>query len=568
MSNSMFSNDEIPFGTVIDSRYLIQKVLGQGGLGRTYLAFDTHRFNEPCVLKEFAPLGSGQYDIEKSRDLFKREAKILHQISHPQIPKFLACFEGKGRLFLVQEYVKGKTYSQLLQARQQQDQIFDETEVFRWLMNMLPILTYIHQRGIIHRDISPDNIMQPEGEELPVLIDFGVGKLMNLPYAEEGNEFNIRHNSFVGKMSFVGKIGYAPREQISMGRCSDSSDLYALGVTAVVLLTGKIPTILLDQYTLEWRWRKFAQVSQGMAQILDKMIEDKPMKRYQAAHEVIHDLQKLEQYREITPDLNSRATTNNRSSQVFAQPIASRPGVAKGKSQIARPSEDEEETVIVNTFLPSSPNSQSPHKSSQSFQKSTQRDNKQFVKPPTKNPIVNHQPDRSSQSIDDTMIVESLNSEQSKPQLNRQSEQNRSPQISSQSPQKQIAPPSLSPIKLTNSEDIPLANSKQQRIQQTPNSPIESPQILENQVLEETSLEASRNSVSRITHTRQNDIKSEFIQLCQQELAYCIGPMASLIVEEILVQYKPRSPEDLVDALAEQIPDMQKAIKFKRKLLS
>ena len=97
-SNYLINQEQIPFGTIIDNRYLIQEVLGQGGLGRTYLAFDTHRFNEPCVLKEFAPLGSGQYDLEKSRDLFKREAKILHHITHPQIPKFLACFEVVKRL--------------------------------------------------------------------------------------------------------------------------------------------------------------------------------------------------------------------------------------------------------------------------------------------------------------------------------------------------------------------------------------------------------------------------------------------------------------------------------------
>lgn len=216
MSNSAVNNNEIPFGTIIDSRYLIQKVLGQGGLGRTYLALDTHRFNEPCVLKEFAPLGSGQYDLEKSRSLFKREAKILHQVTHPQIPKFLACFEGKKRLFLVQEYVKGKTYSQLLQDRQQQGKVFSEKEVSRWLLNMLPILSYIHQRGIIHRDISPDNIMQPQAEDLPVLIDFGVGKLTNLSHGTTEVISSSRSQSFVGKMSFVGKVGYAPRDRKSV----------------------------------------------------------------------------------------------------------------------------------------------------------------------------------------------------------------------------------------------------------------------------------------------------------------------------------------------------------------
>ena len=90
------------------------------------IAIDTRRFNEPCVLKEFAPVGTGENGLDRCRNLFKREAKILHQLDHPQIPRFLACFEGDGRLFLVQEYVDGKTYSALLRDRQLQDQTFTE----------------------------------------------------------------------------------------------------------------------------------------------------------------------------------------------------------------------------------------------------------------------------------------------------------------------------------------------------------------------------------------------------------------------------------------------------------
>ncbi len=176
MTQSSLTRPEIAPGTLIDNRYIIQKLLGQGGLGRTYLAFDTRRFNEACVLKEFAPIGTGENGLEKSRNLFKREAKILHQLQHPQIPRFLACFEGDGRLFLVQEYVDGKTYSRLLGEFQHQGRTFSEEEVTQWLKNLLPVLEYVHQHNIIHRDISPDNIMLPDGKDMPVLIDFGVGK--------------------------------------------------------------------------------------------------------------------------------------------------------------------------------------------------------------------------------------------------------------------------------------------------------------------------------------------------------------------------------------------------------
>ncbi|MGB7250621.1 MAG: serine/threonine-protein kinase, partial [Phormidesmis sp.] len=251
----------IPNGTLIDNRYLIQKLLGQGGLGRTYLAFDTRRFNEACVLKEFAPSGSGKHSIQKSRSLFKREAEILYHIQHPQIPDFLACFEEADRLFLVQEYVNGKTYSDLLKARRKQHSVFSEQEVIDWLNNLLTVLDYVHQCSIIHRDISPDNIMLPADSHLPVLIDFGVGKqIVEAAQLTNSGDDDTEEISYVGKMSLVGKVGYAPHEQIRLGVCSPSSDLYALGVTAVVLLTCKDPSALMNQYSLKWEWRTYAQV--------------------------------------------------------------------------------------------------------------------------------------------------------------------------------------------------------------------------------------------------------------------------------------------------------------------
>ena len=526
MSNVAINNNEIPFGTIIDSRYLIQKVLGQGGLGRTYLAFDTHRFNEPCVLKEFAPLGSGQYDLEKSRDLFKREAKILHQITHPQIPKFLACFEGKGRLFLVQEYVRGQTYSQLLQKRQQQGQVFSETEIIRWLMNMLPILTYIHQRGIIHRDISPDNIMHPQGEELPVLIDFGVGKLTNLPYGDEDNPYSTHSHSFVGKMSFVGKIGYAPREQISMGRCSPSSDIYALGVTAIVLLTGKMPTLLLDQYTLDWQWRKYAQTDGDLAQIIDKMIEDRPLKRYQSAQEVITGLQKLGQSQEgiLNPELTSITDAH------FYQKIALFSGEVINRKTTS-PQENivssAEEETIINSAVGRKTTSHPQDSNPQFVSTGSQQEETQWIQPAPKNVDRHAQQIPSPPSPEDTIIIHSVGSSEPKGKLRPQQVQNPSTSFrqSSQSSSRYPEPSNRLSVKPTN----PFGGT---------------------------------------SNIQRRSLETRFIKRCQQELAYFIGPMASVIIDEILVQYATSSPEELVEALAEQIPDTQKAIKFKRKLLS
>ncbi|MCL6436100.1 MAG: protein kinase, partial [Leptolyngbyaceae cyanobacterium HOT.MB2.61] len=150
-------------GKTLSSRYRVLRELGQGGFGRTYLAEDINRFHEPCVLKEFAPQVQGSRDLQKAEELFEREAGILYQLQHPQIPRFRelfrAEFQGRGRLFLVQDYVEGPTYQAILRSRQSQGFCFSETEVTQLLFQLLPVLTYIHERGVIHRDISPDNLI-------------------------------------------------------------------------------------------------------------------------------------------------------------------------------------------------------------------------------------------------------------------------------------------------------------------------------------------------------------------------------------------------------------------------
>ncbi|HBK61993.1 MAG TPA: serine/threonine protein kinase, partial [Cyanobacteria bacterium UBA11166] len=107
----------IASGTILQNRYHLIRVLGQGGFARTYLAEDLNRFNEPCALKELIPPQTESQGIDKSKELFQREATTLYQIKHPQVPEFRATFEQDGRLFLVQDYVEGKTYRELLNER-------------------------------------------------------------------------------------------------------------------------------------------------------------------------------------------------------------------------------------------------------------------------------------------------------------------------------------------------------------------------------------------------------------------------------------------------------------------
>ena len=277
----------IGIGTLVNNRYQIQDVLGQGGFGRTYLAFDAERFDEPCVLKEFVPTHTKQYAVQKARELFEREARILYRINHPQIPKFLAWFEHAESLFIVQEYIGGKTYFRLLNDRlTHQRQPFFQAEVSQWLQSLLAVLDYLHSHDIVHRDISPDNIMLPDGQWQPVLIDFGLVK-QRVSQIWEMTSINASPSH---EASFVGKFGYSPPEQIRMGQCYPCSDLYSLAVTAIVLLTGKEPGALINR-SLEWQWRAHVEVDDRLAAILDKMLAEKPDDRYQSAAEILALLQ-------------------------------------------------------------------------------------------------------------------------------------------------------------------------------------------------------------------------------------------------------------------------------------
>jgi serine/threonine-protein kinase len=280
---------EISIGIVLQNRYRIIRLLGQGGFGRTYLAENQRRFNELCALKEFTPPQGDDLALQKAHELFLREAATLYQIEHPQIPKFRETFEADGRLFLVQDYVAGKTYKTWLDEKKQAGEKFSEAEVFALIDRLLPVLDYLHQKGIIHRDISPENIICRESDRLPILIDFGVVKAlvnqMKLTDSESPN-------------TTVGKIGYAPSEQIQSGRSYPSSDLYSLAVSAIVLLSGREPQELFDDATLSWQWEKFVHppMNQDFAHVLHRMLSYQPGRRYQSVPEVAYIFDQLKRY--------------------------------------------------------------------------------------------------------------------------------------------------------------------------------------------------------------------------------------------------------------------------------
>ncbi|BAZ33240.1 serine/threonine protein kinase [Cylindrospermum sp. NIES-4074] len=277
----------LPVGQVIEKRYQIVRILGQGGFGRSYLAVDTQKSHQQCVLKEFAPQVEKPQDLQKAKELFEREASVLKKLQHSQIPKFHSSLQAKlgnkDFFFLVQDYIDGDNYYQLLQQRQRQKQTFSEEEVITLLQKILPVLHYIHSRDVIHRDISPDNLILRRDDNLPVLIDFGGVK--QVPAAQ-----GLWFTQLGANGTLLGKNGYAPEEQLRQGQAFKSSDLYSLAVTALVLLTGKEPQALYDSFNGIWSWGKEIKVSNKLEAVLKKMLAYKPSDRYQTAEQVLKAL--------------------------------------------------------------------------------------------------------------------------------------------------------------------------------------------------------------------------------------------------------------------------------------
>ncbi|NJO08448.1 MAG: serine/threonine protein kinase [Leptolyngbyaceae cyanobacterium SL_1_1] len=279
-------------GSLLGDRYRLLKQLGAGGFGRTYLAEDTYRFNELCVLKEFVPQVEGEAALQKAQQLFEREAGVLHQLAHPQIPKFRELLRVRtsqqGQLFLVQDYIEGPTYKELLETRLRQNSRFTEAEVRQLFEQILPVLDYIHSLGVIHRDISPDNLILRNQDGRAVLIDFGGVKQIAATVV-----YQLSHPGEAAARSVLtrlGKVGYAPEEQLGSGVVSPASDFYALGVTGLVLLTGQEPQFLYDTHHRTWDWDADVRLSPQFSAVLNRLLAAHPSDRFQSAREVLQAL--------------------------------------------------------------------------------------------------------------------------------------------------------------------------------------------------------------------------------------------------------------------------------------
>ncbi|MBW4594125.1 MAG: protein kinase [Brasilonema angustatum HA4187-MV1] len=267
-------------GQILRQRYKIVRLLGSGSFGVTYLAEDLDLPDHPlCVVKNLKQMQNPE-DLQLARVLFDREAKVLYSLGNEcsQIPRLFAHFEENGEFYLVQKFIDGHDLSgEIFPAKR-----LNEAEVTQLLQEILEVLTFVHNKNIIHRDIKPQNLMRRKTDGKIVLIDFGAVKQISALVVNAQGQTNVS--------VIVGTYGYMPSEQLN-GYPKLSSDVYAVGMLGIYALTGIRPQELpKNSETLEVIWRNRASVSPRLADVLDKMVCHNFNKRYQTASEALQAL--------------------------------------------------------------------------------------------------------------------------------------------------------------------------------------------------------------------------------------------------------------------------------------
>ncbi|MEY2985050.1 MAG: Serine/threonine protein kinase [Cyanobacteriota bacterium] len=281
-------------GELFHERYLIQLELGQGRLSRNYLANDTHRFDEPCLVKVFAPdldyLVSQLISVESALKVFQQQAKTLYALEHPQIANFREFFRIRSRdnsqYYLVQDFIEGQTYQDLLSLRRGQDKTFTEAEIQQLFQQLLPVLFYLHQQGVFHRQLTPANIVRRDIDGLAMLVNFSDAPVENLDGLSHGG--NLTRDPGVGH------------------------DLCCLGVSGLTLLTGQA---LPCPGTSQLPWPTLLDplpLSPGFRHFLLNLLMGPPQSDFDDAKVALAALEALP----APPSLNAVKTTSQPSSSL------------------------------------------------------------------------------------------------------------------------------------------------------------------------------------------------------------------------------------------------------------
>jgi serine/threonine-protein kinase len=249
-------------GDLIGQRYRLEQRLGEGPQGWLWRGCDQLAADAPVVLRQLGP----EHDQQRARELWGQ----LQGMLHPQVPRLGAAISHDGSLWLVREWQPGRTFAELLSARGQRQMVFGAGEVLLLLRQILPVLAVLHGQQLVHGDLCPANLLRRDSDGLPVLLDYGL----------------------VAGVAAV-TPGYAPPELARSQRPEPWMDLHALGVTALVLLSGDPPERLLDPASMAWRWPASLAEEPGLKAALERLLATDPARRYGSAAEALMALQAL-----------------------------------------------------------------------------------------------------------------------------------------------------------------------------------------------------------------------------------------------------------------------------------
>jgi len=279
LPNNMFINGVGKM--LLKNRYRILKHLGGGGFADTFLVEDIIS-NQNYAMKQLRNMTNDLSTYKIVEERFHREAAVLaklNDIAH-SVPNLYDFFSENGKWYLVQEWVDGED----LLEKVSRDGPLGEIFVINIMVELLFTLKYIHSKGVIHRDIKPNNIMIRHQDRKLVLIDFGaVKELVNTMLNPNKNPISI----------VIGTPGFMSPEQ-SVGTPVVSSDLYSLGITAIYLLTGETISNIVDTKTNNVNQYLFIdKIDPKLFRIIDKIIKADPSERYPTAQSVLDDICKL-----------------------------------------------------------------------------------------------------------------------------------------------------------------------------------------------------------------------------------------------------------------------------------
>ena len=206
-------------GQLINDRYEIEKLIGEGGMANVYLARDTILDRKVAVKVLRGDLAGDEKFVRR----FQREALSASSLSHPNIVEIYDVGEDEGNFYIVMEFIEGKTLKQLIKKRG----VLSLPETMDIMLQLLDALASAHDSYIIHRDIKPQNIMIKESG-LVKITDFGIAMALNSAQLTQTN-------------SVMGSVHYLPPEQASGKGSTIRSDIYSLGILMFEMLTGKVP---------------------------------------------------------------------------------------------------------------------------------------------------------------------------------------------------------------------------------------------------------------------------------------------------------------------------------------